>query len=149
MDNILNLLSLLNSSQKKEEHEAPKIPKEILEQYPYGKFPIRYTKSGQESLRKESENRFSYKDEIKKEDEQSSNQNNFNLTELLPLLQLMSGKKDQTDMFKILSKMLFKDNKDLEGLFRLMKPSKPQELTNEDSFPDTNKVKISSLKRIN
>ena len=58
MDNLLNILNLFNNNNPKEQepHDTPKIPKEILDQYPYGKFPEQYTKSGQEHLRKNSEN---------------------------------------------------------------------------------------------
>lgn len=128
-------------------NQAPNspIPKEILDQYPYGEFPIRYTKIGQESIRHESENRFS-----NVQPEPHSQPNNVNLLELLPILQLMNGKKDSKEMFKILSRLLFKDNKDLEKIFNLISPSiaKSQELKNTQSFPDTNNVKINNLRRV-
>lgn len=130
-----------------ESNQAPNspIPKEILDQYPYGEFPIRYTKIGQESIRRESENRFS-----NVRPESHPQPNNMNFLELLPILQLMNGKKDSKEMFKILSKLLFKDNKDLEKIFNLLSPSiaKSQELKNTQSFPDTNNVKINNLRRI-
>lgn len=127
-------------------NEYENIPKEILDQYPYGEFPIRYTKSGQESIRRESENRFSYAEPLSPPPSEKQN----NILELLPLLQLMSGKKDSKEMFKILSKLLFKDNKEMEQIASLLMPtiSKSQEIKPQADFPDANKVNISSLKRI-
>ena len=52
-------------------------------------------------------------------------------------------------MFKILSKLLFKDNPEIEKLFNIIPQIKPQEIKSTSSFPDTNKVAINNLKRIN
>lgn len=148
MDNLLNILNLLNktSQSKNTEPEKNEIPKEILEQYPYGKFPNQYTKNGQEDLRKASENRYSYLGEENLDTQK--NENNLDISSLIPFIQLMSGKQQPKDMMKILSKMLFKENKELEKIFDLFTPkNKPQELIN-NNFPDTNKVKISTLRRI-
>lgn len=151
MDNLAELLNLFSKvSNKNNEPQQQEIPKEILDQYPYGEFPIRYTKAGQESLRRDSENRFSYKDNPSHEHHTEKKDNNLNISELIPLLQLMSGKKDSKDMFKILSSILFKDNKDLQNILKLLPNNniKSQELDKPNTFPDTNKVKISSLTRI-
>ena len=146
MENLIKILSLLNNSTEQKQKPA-EIPKEVSSQYPYGEFPIRYTRHGQEEIRKSSENRFSY-NEQKQEEPQP--QSNIDIASLLPLIQLMSSKNNQPrDMFKILSKLLFKDNKDLEKLFDLLPKQKPVEIKSENEFPDTNKVKISSLRKIN
>lgn len=146
MNNIGDLLGFLNNGSPNKEEATPNIPREILDQYPYGQFPVRYTKAGQENIRKESENRFSYKEEPQPPPPNDSP----NILELLPLIQMLSGKKDSKEMFKTLSKFLFKGNKELEKLFELIQPCsiKSQELKSKDEFPDTDKVKISSLKRI-
>ena len=127
-----------------------KVPKEVLDQYPYGEFPIRYTKSGQEDIRRNSEKRFSYdtQQQTTHEDLNKPNNNDLNITSLLPLIQLMSNKKQPADTMKILSEILFKDNKDFQQIFNLISKQKPQEFDKSDSFPNTNKVNISSLKRI-
>jgi hypothetical protein len=105
MDNIADLIQMFSNKQEEKKIE---IPKELADQYPYGQFPIRYTKIGQEEIRKQSENRFSYSEEKK---EQPSQSNNLDMKSLLPIIQLMSsGKKNPNDMMKILSKLLFKDN---------------------------------------
>ena len=52
MDNIFDMLGKLGS-QKSQNESSQAVPKEILDQYPYGQFPLRYTKSGQEILRKQ------------------------------------------------------------------------------------------------
>lgn len=148
LESLLNLLGNLQSSSK-ESSAQEKIPKEVLDQYPYGDFPSRYTKLGQENLRKESENRFSYKEEFIANQPNSSN-NGINFAELIPLLQLFSGKKDSKDILKTLSKFLFKDNKELQNIIDLApgKPIKSQTIETTNVFPNTNKIKISSLTRI-
>ena len=136
-------------SQPKQPPPQEKIPKEIIDQYPYGKFPSQYTKSGQEDLRKISENRFSYTEEKNTNEKLDTNSSNINIESLLPLIQLMSNKNQNKDVMKILSQILFKDNKDMAKLFDLLSPQfKSQEIKNQSDFPDTNKIKISSLKRI-
>jgi len=142
---IENLLKLFSNSQKDNNHpQEQSIPKEVLNQYPYGEFPIKYTKYGQEQIRKQSENRFSY------EEEKPVNQSNTNLdlSSILPLISIFTNKKQPKDMFELLSTFLFKDKPELKNLFGNIAKPKNQEIT-PDEFPDTNKISISSLKRIN
>lgn len=126
------------------------IPKEVIEQYPYGEFPLRYTKSGQEIIRKQSESRFKYDNSVATQNVPSDSKNeNLNLSMLLPLIQMMSGsKKNPKDMMQIFSKLLFKDNPDMQKLFSMLPNIKGQEIAPQSEFPDTNKVSISSLKKI-
>ena len=68
---------------------------------------------------------------------------------LIPIIQMLSGgKKNQKDMMQIFSKLLFKDNPDMQKLFSMLPSIKGQEINNSEDFPDTNKVKISTLKKI-
>ena len=149
MDNLLNLLQLFskNNNQSKTHEEHP-IPKEILDQYPYGDFPIKYTKMGQEHLRKASENRYSHVDP--NPNNECHENNNLDISQLLPLIQILTNKKSSEDIFKAFSKILFKNNKELLGLLNLFGNSKiqSQELETTQPFPETNKVNISSLRRI-
>ena len=149
MDNIFDMLGKLGS-QKSQNESSQAVPKEILDQYPYGQFPLRYTKSGQEILRKQSENRFSYEQEKKTVSTQGEKQDSgLNMQMLIPLIQMLSGgKKNQKDMMQIFSKLLFKDNPDMQKLFSILPNIKGQEINNSEDFPDTNKVKISTLKKI-
>lgn len=147
---ILDIIKMLSS--KKDTAEEPKneIPKEVLEQYPYGKFPLQYTKSGQESIRKQSENRFQNVDDIK--EQPKTNNQMSDISTLLPLLQILGNKKQKglDSMMPILSKLLFKDNPEMEKLFKLFeKNNKTKEINNTEKFPDTNTVCISALKKIN
>ena len=137
-------------SQKSQNENSQAVPKEILDQYPYGQFPLRYTKSGQEILRKQSENRFSYEQEKKTVSTQGEKQDSgLNMQMLIPIIQMLSGgKKNQKDMMQIFSKLLFKDNPDMQKLFSILPNIKGQEINNNEDFPDTNKVKISTLKKI-
>ena len=148
MDDILNLFKAISSSNKKEQADTPHIPKEVIEQYPYGQFPLKYTKSGQEIIRKQSEDRFAYKESEHIVNEEKKD-NNMDLNTLLPIIQMLSGgKKNSKDLFKILAKILFKDNPEMEKIMSLMPNLKAQEFKQQQEFPDTNKVKISSLKKI-
>ena len=149
MDNIFDMLGKLGS-QISQNESSQAVPKEILDQYPYGQFPLRYTKSGQEILRKQSENRFSYEQEKKTVSTQGEKQDSgLNMQMLIPIIQMLSGgKKNQKDMMQIFSKLLFKDNPDMQKLFSILPNIKGQEINNNEDFPDTNKVKISTLKKI-
>ena len=78
MDKIFDLLkNFSNLSNQQENKTENTIPKEVLDQYPYGEFPIRYTKLGQETIRKQSENRFSYNNDEQSKNSNKSNDNNF------------------------------------------------------------------------
>ena len=150
MDNIFDMLGKLGSQTPENENPQATIPKEILDQYPYGQFPLRYTKSGQEILRKQSENRFSFEQEKTPVSTQGAKQENgLNMQMLIPIIQMLSGgKKNQKDMMQIFSKLLFKDNPDMQKLFSILPNIKGQEINSSEDFPDTNKVKISTLKKI-
>lgn len=150
MDNIFDMLGKLGSQKSENENPQATIPKEILDQYPYGQFPLRYTKSGQEILRKQSENRFSFEQEKTPVSAQGVKQENgLNMQMLIPIIQMLSGgKKNQKDMMQIFSKLLFKDNPDMQKLFSILPNIKGQEINSSENFPDTNKVKISTLKKI-
>lgn len=148
MDNIFDMLGKLGS-QKSQNESSQAVPKEILDQYPYGQFPLRYTKSGQEILRKQSENRFSYEQEKTVSTQGEKQDSGLNMQMLIPIIQMLSGgKKNQKDMMQIFSKLLFKDNPDMQKLFSILPNIKGQEINNSEDFPDTNKVKISTLKKI-
>ena len=142
MDNFLNLFSSI-FNQNNQSSPTP-IPKEIIDQYPYGDFPIKYTRSGQEIIRKQSENRFSYEDTPHQE-----NKTTNNLNDIIPLIQMFTRSKKPQDMFQILSKFMFKGNPELEKIFSLLPKVKNQELPISEDFPNTNNVQISSLKKIN
>jgi len=151
LDNFFEIFkSLSNLKTKESESNKIEIPKEVKDQYPYGEFPLKYTKSGQETIRKQSENRFSYSEKNDKENIDTNNTNNINqLGLLLPLIQVMSGdKKQPKDLMQIFGKILFKDNPELQKLFSLMPKVKSHNIQSEENFPNTNKVNISSLNRI-
>lgn len=153
MDNFFEIFkSLSNLKSKENQDNITEIPKEIQDQYPYGQFPIKYTKSGQETIRKQSENRFSYTEsESQKENKPNSNNDINQLGLIFPLIQSLSGqKKEPKDLMQIFGKILFKDNPELQKLFSLIPKTKTKsesESINEN-FPNTNKVNINSLKRI-
>ena len=149
MDNIAQLLKIL-SSQNNTNTTEPQIPKEITDQYPYGEFPIRYTKTGQETIRKNSESRFSINPSSQTNNEIHNNPSNIDISTILTLSTLLSGKKkNQNEMLELLSSMLFKDNPELKKILSLFsKNHKTQEINNSLNFPETNRVSINSLKKV-
>ena len=127
---------------KTQNNTTEKIPEEIINQYPYGQFPIKYTKEGQEKIRKQCEDRFN------KDIEENINQNQTSdINSILPLISLLTNKKQPKDIFELLSCLITKDKPELKNLFKLLQKPNPKEP--ERSFPDTNKVSINSFKRIN
>ena len=82
-------------------------------EYPYGKFPTKFTKNGQqkyfEKLTSEEEKITTqeYSNDIPPQNNQSapSTQNTFDMSKLLPLLKLMNNKKSMSSS-DILSLML-------------------------------------------
>ncbi len=150
MDNLSEIIKILSQPSQKESSPPP-IPKEVLDQYPYGDFPIRYTKSGQESIRKQSESRYSYSDGSIENVGTNVTSPPPDISSLLALSSILSGKKKQpNEIFELLSSMIFKDKPELKNLFKLISPKpKNQEILSKDSFPNTNTVSISSLKKVN
>ena len=149
MDNIADLLKILSSAQSIEKEQTTQIPKEIIDQYPYGDFPIRYTRVGQETIRKNSEARFSHP--ITENINQSENQkDDLDITTILSLTSLLSNKnKKPKDIFEIFSTILFKDKPELKKILGMFsKTPKSNNINNCENFPETNKVSISSLKKV-
>lgn len=138
--NIFDSLSK-NSSQN------TNIPKEILNQYPYGEFPIRYTRSGQEKIRIQSEHRY---ENTQQQQPPPNDNKNLDIDMLLPIVQMMTNKnKKSGDLLNTMSHILFKNNPNIEKILSLFsKNAKKQTIENTDTFPNTNKIEISKLKRV-
>ena len=151
MENFLDIFkSLSNTNQTSKGESNTQIPKEILDQYPYGQFPIKYTKSGQETIRKQSENRYSYSDTESTTEKQSNSFDISSLSAFLPIIQALSGgKKNSKDLMNIFGKILFKDNPELQKIINLLPKTKSQEIDNSSNDFNTQSVNITSLKRIN
>ena len=92
----------------------------------------------------DEEKRYSYEEPTQHND----NKSQLNLDMLLPLIQSITGKKSPQNMMSILSKILFKDNPEMEKLFKLLPNKHNVEIKNDNTFPNTNTVKISNLKKI-
>ncbi len=152
MENLINLISTLSQNKNTTPTHSNPIPKEVQDQYPYGEFPLRHTKLGQEVIRKSSESRFAYSEPSDKEKEENSSETDFK--NLIPLIQILSQKKHSSkDMFKVLSQLLFKDKPEFQNILELFSKNNSnqrdyQEIDNRESFPNTNKVSISSLQKI-
>lgn len=151
MENIIELISKI-SNNKNTSPQTQSVPKEILDQYPYGEFPTRYTKVGQEDIRKQSENRYAYIEPPK--EKETDKPTDLDFKSLLPIIQILSNKEHSSkDMFKVFSQLLFKDNPEFQNILELFSRNttnkiKNQEIDNREDFPNTNKVSISSLEKI-
>lgn len=141
--NIANLLKALSNGQ---DNIAPpsNSQNEISMQYPYGDFPIRYTKSGQETLRKQSEARF-----LNTPQPSNTQGSDMDISTLVTIMSLLTGKKkSSSDLLELLYPLLFKNNPELKSLLKLFNKESPKEIVNTKDFPNTNKVSVSSLKRV-
>lgn len=142
--NFSNLINILSGAQTTS-NTTTNIPKEVLEQYPYGDFPIRYTRSGQEFLRKNSEARYLNPPPPQKPSEST----NSDISTLITLMSLLGGKKKSSnEMFELFSSILFKDNPELKKLIKLFPQNKPKEVNAQTDFPKPHTVSISNLKRV-
>lgn len=143
MDNLIEILNAMTKLNNTQQTPTDSIPEEVLKQYPYGEFPSRYTKKGQEEIRINSENRFSGNNQSAT----NLNHDNANLQSIFPLLQLLANKNNNS--LEILTQILFKDNKEMLTLFNLFNNKhKPQTIDSPSNFPNTNTIQINSLKRI-
>lgn len=143
ISSIANLFKTLSSGQGTDEKET-NVSDEISMQYPYGDFPIRYTKSGQEALRRQSETRF-----LNPPTQTNTQNSDLDISTIVTLLSLFGGKKkSSSDILELLSPILFKNNPELKTLLKLFNKESPKEIVNTEDFPNTHKVSISSLKRV-
>lgn len=143
--NLSNLINILSHSTSSENVATQDIPKEVLDQYPYGDFPLRYTKVGQEYLRKNSEARYLNPTLA----HQESKKLDPDMSTLVSLLSLVGNKKkNPNDMLELFSSLLFKDNPEIKNLLKLFGSKKQPEVNSCNTFPSADSVKISSLKRV-
>lgn len=143
--NLSNLINILSSAKTDKDASSESVPKEILDQYPYGDFPIRYTRSGQEFLRKNSEARYLNPTPQYEEPKTSKS----DISTLATLLSLVgTKKKSPSDMLELFSSIIFKDNPEIKNILKLFNTNKQPKIEPLEKFPDANKIKISTLKRV-
>lgn len=116
-------------------------------EYPYGKFPTKFTKSGQQKYFEELTNgdristqSYSQPDPAPAAETQ---QNSFDISKLLPLLKLMGNKKgmNSTDMLKVMLPLLGGNDSQLSDLMSLFYSPQKDEEKEED-------IEISSSPKI-
>lgn len=116
----------------------------VSNEYPYGIFPLNYTKEGQEKIKHEIQEQ-AKKDII--DVSEPAPRPALDISKLLPLIKLMGNKKSlsQGDMLQLLVPMLTGANVDISEILKTIEPSnEPEEA--EDIIP--NQIKISSYKKI-
>lgn len=116
----------------------------VSNEYPYGIFPLNYTKEGQEKIKQ------SHQQQLREDSfttPESSLKPTLDLSKILPLIKLMGNKKSlsQGDMLQLLLPMLTGADFDMSEILKSITPSnEPEEV--EDTI--TNQIKISSYKKI-
>ena len=116
----------------------------VSNEYPYGIFPLNYTKEGQEKIKHEIQEQ-AKKDII--DVSKPTPRPALDISKLLPLIKLMGNKKSlsQGDMLQLLVPMLTGSNVDISEILKSIEPTnEPEEA--EDIIP--NQIKISSYKKI-
>lgn len=165
MDNsvLLNMLSTLMSSPKKpeESYTTPSHSKDLDYMYPYGDFPIKYTKSYQEYQRisrnnilypsqYQTSNAESIQPDSTTTDSSNTPNTSISMSSIMPLIQsLLSGKKNSSeDILNNILPLLFKDSPSITPLLSLIKSSSTAHKPSVNTL-NTDKVDIDSLQIIN
>ena len=148
-DNLLNMITsimsnLPTSTKPQNETNNTDISHELKSMYPYGEFPVKYTKSYQDHIRQNLNNDTAYTDNKSTIDtyinEQPTTSQSLDLKTILPLIQnLSSGNRDSKSLINAITPLLFKDQPNLLSLI----DSLP--LTNKKSAIDTNTLNVDRI----
>jgi len=133
----------------------------LNDEYPYGKFPTKYTKIGQqkyfEQLTSDNlEDKVSVMNTTNVESQNNDNsqysnqQNSFDISKLLPLLKMMSSKKNisNNDMLQMMLPLLGGENmSQMADIMQLFNKDQPTEEPAED-IEKSPTTKIDDYKRV-
>ena len=127
--------------------------KQYFNEYPYGHFPSKFTKSGQKQLFEElNTNNTPPKISVQNQqiNEPAQPQNSFDIAKLLPLLKMMGDKKSisSTDMLQMFIPMLGGNASNLSEIMSLMNPPKSTIDDTVEDIPLTSSIKIEEYKRV-
>lgn len=122
-------------------------------EYPYGQFPFKNTKIGQKQYFEEiqSQNRNVTVEAIEPPPQQESPQeNNIDISKLLPLIKMMSNKKSisSTDMLRLFLPLLGGNSNGISEILSLMSESKSTNEYIEEDIPPNNLIRIDEYKRV-
>lgn len=116
--------------------------RDLSKEYPYGQFPSKYTKLGQqkyfEQLTNSEDSKVSSMNFTPEpqQPQQQANQNSLDISKLLPLLKIMGNKKNmsQTDMLQLFLPLIGGSNSSqIADMMQLLNSdTKPQEEQEED-----------------
>lgn len=115
----------------------------LNEEYPYGKFPTKYTKNGQQkyfeeltsSVHEIQVDTLSAPQPIQNQDSQYNQNNSFDISKLLPLIKMMSGKKNMSnnDILQMMIPLLGGGNaSQISDIMQLFNKEQPSEEIVED-----------------
>ena len=127
--------------------------KQYFNEYPYGHFPSKFTKSGQKQLFEElNTNNTPPKISVQNQqiNEPAQPQNSFDIAKLLPLLKMMGDKKSisSTDMLQMFIPMLGGNASNLSEIMSLKNPPKSTIDDTVEDIPLTSSIKIEEYKRV-
>ncbi len=131
----------------------------ILSEYPYGQFPTRYTKSGQEEMKrkwqegKANNNNVSIQNvgNTTEDSEPTHSANTIDIHKLLPLIKKMNSNSplSQGDLMGMLMGMLGKEHSDLVDIFSVIANTKTVKESDIKSMNiNTNLPPIDSYKKV-
>ena len=125
--------------------------KQYFNEYPYGHFPLKFTKSGQKQLFEElNTNNTPPKISVQSQPVNEQTQNSFDIAKLLPILKIMGDKKSisSTDMLQMFIPMLGGNASNLSEIMSLINPPKSTIDDTVEDIPLTSSVKIEEYKRV-
>lgn len=127
--------------------------KQYISEYPYGQFPTRFTKKGQQQHFEQLTSEISQPQTltINESRKESPQQNSFDISKLLPLIKLMSDKKSisSTDMLQMFIPLLGGNySSNINDIMSLINPSKQANEDIAEDIPPINSIKIDDYKRI-
>ena len=118
-------------------------------EYPYGEFPIKFTKTGQEKYLQEL-NKNQYEQYVntasidrQENTQQNNQQNTFDIAKLIPIIKLMSDKKSMssTDMLQMFLPLLGGGNMgNITELMSLFNKNQNDEIAEDIDLPNTIKI---------
>lgn len=120
-------------------------------EYPYGQFPTRFTKNGQQQLiEKLSQPENDPYDPPKPIETNNQPSSNLNLTSLLPLIKMMGNKKNisQTDMLQMFLPMMT-GNSNVGEILSLLKANNSSDQYLEEDIIEDGTKKIDEYVKIN
>ena len=124
--------------------------KQSFNEYPYGQFPTKFTKTGQKQYFEELTNTEQKINTLNVAPPEPQQNNSFDISKLLPLIKMMSDKKSMssTDMLSLFIPLLGGGGNNISELMSLMNSSKSTTEEVEEDISPTDTMRIDEYKRV-